>query len=1015
MELVFIDESEDEEETISIKEIVTPDVKEILKSEPPNDFKEIEDMELLLEKKRRNGEKVMEKEISKVDGIKFGLYSTEEIMKIGVCEVNSIKLNGRGSIYDMRMGTIENKKKCESCKETDKKCTGHFGYIKLNVPIIHPLPYFRKIVLDFLKIFCIDCSSLLLSDKQTMLIPQLDGLTGRERFTEMITQCSAVEFCPECETIIPKYIYKDCKYYYSFGKKNKGVKNQLTAEKLVNIFDNIKPSDIDSIGINSKMMHPKNIIIRVLPVCPPSARPFVIEGGKIFDDDLSSKYLEIVKQNIKLSPEEAKKRSKQKRGKKEFDKQKCIGFLEFHIKTLMDNSDNKAKHTNGRPLKGIKQRMNGKGNLLRSRLTGKRVDFSSRTVAGPDASLRINEVGLPPKIMDVLTIPQIVYKLNKSKLEKEIDDGNVNFIIRGEKKFNLISFAKNDYIKTEIGDMILRGGIKLLDTDKDWKLKKGDRLLKSESEDKNEVKSYIRGGELIDPFKDGQFKFKYGDRIIRNDSIIDAIRKKRKFKLMYGDKVEVKYKNGDPILVNRQPTLHKGSMMVFKAKKIQGKTIRLPLCVTGSFNCDFDGDELNLHAPQDMMSIVECKQLCNVGSNLMCSKGNNSLISMVQDALIGSYLMTSKNIPMSKGEFFDITMKCDSGSKEVSGLDIDVVLNGVERYVEVMKSKGKYNGEKYTSRCLWSLILPPDFHYQKLTKGMEDEPVLKIERGIIYEGALTKKVLGKSHNSILQTIFNEYGNKITISLASNIQFITDAWLLTYGFSLGLKDCFSDRKETIKKVLDCIDEAEIANETVSDKNLKEVKINNSLNKARDVGIKIATEMKKGNPLGMMIVSGAKGDYVNIAQISGLLGQQNIAGGRVKPELSSGLRTLSQYKFVCDNKKYKYESQGFISGSFYGGLNPREFFFHAMSGREGLVNTSCKTSTSGYIQRRMVKVMEDLQVNNDMTVRNNHGTVIQFNYGEDNLNPSKLLKLKHGLSPVNIQRLADKLNREVEMKM
>jgi len=1007
MEIVLIDSDSDSDSEAKVEakvEIISDVVeKKIIKN---NDNQKLFDM--YTEKKSNMSKKAMEIEINQISKIRFGMYSSEEIEKLAVCEITNVKLSGRGSVYDTRMGVIESDRECESCGKSSTTCTGHFGYISLNTPILHPLAHFRSVILNFLRMFCDKCSTLLVTGDQVRLRPDINKLSGQQRFNAMLSYCIGVGTCPLCDSTISKFKYTDGKFYIHSSSKKKADKKHLTAVDIQTIFSHVTNESVDMIGIDSSMMHPSNLIITNLLVCPPSARPSLVDDGQMCDDDLTAKYLEIMKQNLKLVTKPVKKG----RGRKKvtpIDKERCIQYLEFHLKTLMDNSDSKAKLTNGRPVKSIKQRMNGKGNLIRNNLLGKRVDFSGRSVAGPDSSLRMNEVGLPAEVMDNLSIPHIVYKFNKKYLEDAVRNGKTNGIIRNGKIYSSDRKVWTESTRLKRNDMVVRGSIEVYAEER----QKGDTLYIEDAK-RNDVKKYIRGGRVFNPFDVRDFAIVPGDKIIRGGVAIKTnARVMKKFNLRYGDKVEMKYRNGDPILINRQPTLHGGSMMVFKAKRLPGKTFRIPLCVSKSYNCDFDGDELNVHAPQDIMSVVECKELCNVGSIMMSCKSNNSIICMVQDALIGSYLMTFKNEVMDKGEFFDITMKCDNGkSVEVSGLDVDYVLDGVERYIDVMKCHGKYTGNKYTSNCLWSLILPPDFHYQMKTDGKEDEPVLRIERGIIYEGVLTKRVLGSGHNGLIQTIYKEYGQRVAMTFVSNVQFITDAWLLTYGFSIGLKDCFSNRANIIKTIDKCIDDAEVADAT-SRVDVKEAKINLALNKARDVGIKIsASYMTETNPLRMMIVSGAKGDYVNIAQISGLLGQQNISGRRVQPNLSSGSRTLSQYKFSGNSKLDKYESQGFISSSFSIGLNPREYFFHAMSGREGLVNTACKTAISGYIQRRMTKFMEDLKIANDLTVRDPGGSIIQFNYGNDNCDPSMLLKLKHGLSFINVKRLATRLNKKFE---
>ena len=212
---------------------------------------------------------------------------------------------------------------------------------------------------------------------------------------------------------------------------------------------------------------------------------------------------------------------------------------------------------------------------------------------------------------------------------------------------------------------------------------------------------------------------------------------------------------------------------------------------------------------------------------------------------------------------------------------------------------------------------------------------------------------------------------------------------------------------------CLLEAEGIKETTQHPGIREVRINGALSKARDIGLKIAKEsLSNNNNFLSTVNSGSKGDFFNIAQITGLLGQQNLVGRRVQPSLNNGKRTLPHYHFKNLSIEDEYESRGFIKHSFIHGLNPQEFFFHAMSGREGICDTAMGTSKSGYMQRRIVKVCEDIKVMYDGTVRDTTGKIYQTSYGENGYDPCQLVKVNNDLDCCDVQRIVDRLNMQEE---
>ena len=374
--------------------------------------------------------------------------------------------------------------------------------------------------------------------------------------------------------------------------------------------------------------------------------------------------------------------------------------------------------------------------------------------------------------------------------------------------------------------------------------------------------------------------------------------------------------------------------------------------------------------------------------------------------------MTKENLPITKSQFFDISLCGDlDGQPLWSPQRVKIIK-------KILKMKGK-KPEVYNGRGLISLLLPEDFIYEKKNGAHPDEPVVRIYRGVLYEGALDKSILGASHNSLIQTIHKEYGVEVASEFISNIQFITNNWLLVNGFSVGLEDCLITSPESVMKIQDkisrCYIEAEGIERTTHNPGIREVRITAALSKAKDVGMKIAKDsMATNNNLLSTVHSGSKGDFFNIAQLTGLLGQQNLLGQRVPPTLNHGKRTLPHYPFGKMDKEDEYESRGFVRHSFIEGLNPQEYFFHAMSGREGICDTAMGTAKSGYIQRRIIKVCEDIQVKYDGTVRDTTGNVYQMAYGDNGMDPCETVKVGKTQMPCDISRMVARLNLQHEMK-
>lgn len=503
---------------------------------------------------------VSEGSMSHVD---FDFLSNDEIKKMAVCEITEVKLEGYNSLYDPRMGPIGQNDICETCHEGLKTCPGHFGYVALQTPVPHPL-CFKKIK-DYLSIFCFKCHRLVLTEERASLL-HLSKYPVRSRLKIVVAEAVNISSCPhpQCKSILPKYSIEDEKFYYTLEKKR-----QLTNLQIDEIFSNVRESDLETIGLNQNM-HPSRLVIRNLPVAPTCVRPVVKNNDNTCDDDLTSKYADIIKHNNRLKEDAAASSTGSvtaakrvgKSGKvedkrlSEQQRAETIEWILFHIHTLMDNSKGKARDVQGRrPIRCYKTRLTGKTGLIRGNMQGKRADFNGRTVVGPEALCHIDEVVIPPQIAANLTVPIRVTESNLLVCQSLVDKNKVNVIIRNDQNFNLKQLRPLFKIDAKPFDILVREG--------------------------KEYDAYKM--RLIH----GEIDWKQDDKLMRDGAVIENKIMKQYF-VQPGDIIERQTQNGDWLVLNRQPTLWKGSMQGKRVRILPGKTIRFALSVTAPFNADFD-------------------------------------------------------------------------------------------------------------------------------------------------------------------------------------------------------------------------------------------------------------------------------------------------------------------------------------------------------------------------------------------------------------------------------------------
>ncbi|CAD2106122.1 DNA-directed RNA polymerase II subunit RPB1, putative [Plasmodium vinckei] len=980
-------------------------------------------------------------ELKRVKRLELGVLDPEIIKKVGVCEIVNVDIYKDGfprdgGLNDIRMGTIDYKALCGTCNMNVKNCPGHFGYIELAKPMYH---YgFMNIVLNVLRCVCYHCGRLL-CDMNSSKVKYIEKIKVNSlRLKRLSDLCQGIKVCNhssvqddnlyindtsidnfynndlsnlnvnqqmllnssnnysnlfemiskedvDCGCVQPKYTREGPNMYIQFLHNNNeddvdGSKRRLSAEEALDILKKIRKEEMSILGFNSDRCTPPSLILTCMPIPPPCARPYVQYGNQRSEDDLTLKLLDIVKTNIQL-------KRQTDRGAKSHVLQDLCSLLQFHITTLFDNDIPGmpiATTRSKKPIKAIRTRLKGKEGRLRGNLMGKRVDFSARTVITGDPNLGIDYIGVPKSVAMTLTFCETVTPLNYDNLKKLVERGPYEW--PGAK-----------YIIRDNGS-------------------------------------------------------KYDLRHVRKNS---------EKELEYGYKVERHMTDEDYILFNRQPSLHKMSIMGHKAKILPYSTFRLNLAVTSPYNADFDGDEMNLHLAQSHETRSEIKHLMIVQNQIVSPQGNKPVMGIVQDSLLAIRKFTRRDNFLTKDEvmalliwipywnykvptpaiikpkplwtgkqIFSMLLQFDDkdmnnnfdnddrtkfgnnmgrdnennfgklgGSNNpnsplslMDNMHMGNTRNEINNNVSNMANGGN---NTYGKRYKMKINLIRD----SSTSCKDDNPYCSnndgkviIKNNELLSGIICKRVVGSSSGSLIHILWHEMGPDKTKDFISALQKVTNNWLEYVGFTVSCSDIIASNKvlDKVKEILNksknevtkLVKKAQSGElECQPGKSLYEsfeTRVNNELNCAREMAGKVASEsLDEKNNIFSMVASGSKGSIINISQIISCVGQQNVEGKRIP----FGFNHRSLPHFI----KFDYgpESRGFVSNSYLSGLTPQEVFFHAMGGREGIIDTACKTSETGYIQRRLIKAMEDVMVQYDRTVRNSYGDIIQFLYGEDGM--------------------------------
>ena len=801
----------------------------------------------------------------KVESLQFTLINPNEIKKMSKAKIITPELYDvdgypvDGGLMDLRLGAIDPGVRCRTCGGRLKECLGHQGSIELARPVFH-IKYIPVAEL-FLRCYCSECSRLMVKEKDMIKYKTIKDRLKRAKDSKK---------CPHCSTEQEKVkLHKPTTF--KIGKKR--LFPGEVRDKLARISD----EEIKLAGMNPNIFRPEWSILTLLLVPPVTVRPSItLESGERSEDDLTHKLSDIIRSNQRLW-------ENLNAGAPEVIIEDLWDLMQYHITTFFDNSITKippARHRSGQPLKTITERIKGKEGRIRHNLAGKRVNFSSRTVISPDPSLKINEVGIPYQIAELLTVNEKVNSMNIDKMKKIILNENyptANYIIRpdGRRKRITKDLKKEILEELEIGYLVER--------------------------------------QLIE---------------------------------------------GDVVLFNRHPSLHKASLMAHFVKVLPHKTFRVHPATVPPYNADFDGDEMNIHVPQTEEARAEAKILMDVNKNLMSCKDNSNLLGNIVDAVTGNYLLSKSGL--SKAEANQLLFQ--------SGIDYNF-------------EKSNISGNEIISTVI------PKLDYKAKSR---DGSAFNIKSGKIETGIVDEKVFGVEAGDLLKYIDKDFGRDHAIKVLENSFALGTNYLTNHGFTISVDDLnVSDKvkKETDQIVMGAEKETELIIKNYqegkleiipgkTDEETREIKILQTLNGIRTkVGKIVGKEIYKTNPVSVMMDSGSGGSVLNVTQMACCVGQQALWAKRIG--IGYNNRTLSFFK----EHDLAPKAKGFIYSSFLEGLKPHEFFFGAITGRDALMDTALRTPRSGYLYRRLANALQDIRVEYDKTVRDGSGKIIQFLYGED----------------------------------
>ncbi|KIR58906.1 DNA-directed RNA polymerase II subunit RPB1 [Cryptococcus bacillisporus CA1873] len=897
--------------------------------------------------------------IKQVKEIQFGIMSPEEIKAFSVAKIESTEVldeNGKqkvGGLMDPKMGTIDRNFKCQTCLEGMSECPGHFGHIELARPVFHQ--GFIVKVKKILECVCYSCGKLKVDMRDPMVANAVRRIKAQHRLKAIWALAKDKKICEPDEldekdngdaTFEDDYLQE--KKAAMKGHGGCGHEQPVWRKKGLKLLGVWKPTDKgedETTEPEERNVSPGEVYNILKKITPEDLHIMGLNADYARPDWMILTVLPVPPAAVRPS-------------------------IAVDGGAMRSEDDLTYKLSQIIKFNGVVRRMEAEG--VPPSVVNEQFDLLQYHVC----TYMDNDIaGLPrdqQKGGRAIKAIRARLKGKEGRMRGNLMGKRVDFsartVITGDPNLQLdqVGVPKSIAMTLTYPERVTPYNIVYLQT-----------LVNNGPATYPGARYYVKDtGERVD------LKYRKSGEPIS---------------LQFGWIVERHLKDGDYVLFNRQPSLHKMSMMSHRVKLMNYSTFRLNLSVTSPYNADFDGDEMNLHVPQSEETRAELSQIAWVPRQIVSPQANKPVMGIVQDTLCGIRKFTLRD------NFLD-------------WLQVQHILLWLPEWDGTIPPPAIFKPKPmWTGKQLLSMTIPKGINitYKNNEKpspiDVTDENVL-IENGELVHGTIVKNMAGSANNGLVHVIFRELGHVAARDFFSAVQRVVNYWLLHYGFSVGIGDTIVDKatmagitnrmveaKEAVQKL---IQEAE-ANRMkpkpgMTIRETLEASIAAELNKARDwTGKTTQDNLKADNNVKQMVVSGAKGSFINISQMSGVVGQQFVEGKRI----AFGFRHRSLPHFSKDD--YGPESRGFVENSYLRGLTPQEFWFHAMGGREGLIDTAVKTAETGYIQRRLVKAMEDLKVAYDGTVRNSVNEVVQFLYGEDGMDGAAMEK-----QSLDIIRLSDR---------
>ena len=895
----------------------------------------------------------MEENNLSLQNIQFHVYSDEEVRNLAAVQITNCSTYDRrypksNGLNDIRMGVNDPHLVCPTCNQSTT-CSNHYGFIELEKPIIRI--GFINMILQILKCVCWACSTPKFYDsslgeksqeeKKKFVdiknIRQIYLNDPKELLKFVSEACKKKTHCPLESCGVPQCnFYKHNKLFIRRTFTEKLFENFTEDEKEILKHDRVFPDDIlyilnnishenyELIGLNPSQSHPKNFIMKALLVPPPNIRPANIAGDTQLrcENDLTLLYQNVIRANNEL------KEAIDAFFKIKKVKNVNVDGYEFNI-DVIDAWD--------------------KIQILSAAIINQNLK-SIETLSGKPAYFQNNA-------------PKRVMKDIKSRLCGK----------RGRLRANLSGKRVDHAARTVIGPDAIHDifelGVpsKIMNT-----LTFPENVCNFNME---KLKKAIMLGPNVD---NGALSVKIDNKTYYLQDLSMERKKDICNELKYGSCVERHLQDGNWVIFNRQPTLHKASIMAFQAYRVKGFQFKLSLACTKAFNADFDGDEMNLHALQDYGSIAEAQELMAVPHQIVTPQNNNVLIALVQDGLLGAYKLSKDFATCDRQKLLQMLTNIHYDPNDINYCEIPL-----QSYSQSSIKFNIKNALEYDGKYILSFLFPSSFNYQ--------DKDIEIKNGLFTRGRLSKKYIGTG-GKIIRSIWQIYGPWACAKFISDLQRVCVAWLEFDNECISIKDCLNKISSECNVIIE--------NAYKKTKDLHDLKngIMYSVREARqtkilqetrrEIGSMILEAMDKECGIANVVSSGSKGNEMNISQISGIVGQQIVGGNRIPFSNGPiGPRTLAAFS-PYDNSP---ASRGFIKNSYIKGLDPHEFFYHQQAGREGVVATAVQTADAGYNQRRMIKNQESEVISYDKTVRGSNNKILQFSYNGDDYDGTRISKV------------------------